>query len=253
MGIETDDWFFVHPTRFLRPVYPSRPTIAWKRLLLIPEVQNWEGLPGVRTLAPTELEQIGRRVFRETRSAPVFSHDEPDANGTLKVEYLLSAIAVRLRAGGSESIVGVLGRPGTTGRLVFGELRRGEYQVLWDSPLFNALRLQLGFEDVDGDATKEIVIQSAYGLNGDASMLAIFDVKGRELTRQLYCEFDPLWGYDATGLTCSIVGYAHTLTDPVEGHRDVLVRERDADGGVNVHRYAIRNRRYVDIEKTPQR
>jgi len=100
---------------------------------------------------------------------------------------------------------------------------------------------------VDGDGIKEILIKSGYGTSPPLEvMLTIFDQKGGELTRQSYCDFDLTWGYDATGLVCPIVAQEITLADQQGGKRDLLVRARDGQERLTLHRYSLREGRYVD-------
>jgi hypothetical protein len=245
--VETEEWAFVYPTLFLRKSGPSPPPIVWKRLDLSIEAQNWTGIPKTRALTSQELDMVRQYAVRDTRTTPVYTHDSPDSDGTVKVEYLLRSTAVRLKAVPPESIVSIVGRPGLTARLVYGELRGGQYEIHWDSPLFYAWLLEVGFEDVD-DGVKEILIKSGYGTSAPLQvMLTIFDQKGHELTRQSYCDFDLTWGYDATGLVCPIVAQEITLADARRGKRDLFVRGRDSRERLTLHRYSLREGRYVDV------
>jgi hypothetical protein len=246
--VETEDWAFLHPSRFRESTgSPTPPLINWKRLVLVAEPRNWGGIPETRVLTLQELQNVGRVALRDARPTPVFTQLKADAEGTATVEYLLRATAVRLGAVRPEAVVGILGEPGWTSRLVYGELRDGEYRILWDSPLFYARMLEMGFQDVDGDGVKEVLITSRYGLNAEAIMLTIFDAQGHELTRQPRCEFDVLWGYDETGVVCPVVAQDITVDDPRGGKRDLLVRQMNELEHPKLHRYALHEGRYVDL------
>lgn len=245
--VETDEWTFVYPALFLKRSGPSRPPIAWTRLKLSIEAQNWTGIPDTRALTARELGMVRQYAVRDTRTTPVYTHDSPDSDGTVNADYLLRSTAVRLKTAQTESIVSVVGRPGLTARLVYGELRDGQYEIHWDSPLFYAWLLEVGFEDVDGDGVKDILIKSGYGTSAPQEvMLTIFDQKGHELTRQSYCDFDLTWGYEATELVCPIVAQEITLADAQGGKRDLLVRAKDSRERLTLHRYSLREGRYVD-------
>jgi hypothetical protein len=119
---------------------------------------------------------------------------------------------------------------------------------MWDSPLFYALMLEVGFQDVDADGTKEILVKSAYTLmNPMTLMLTIFDTRGRELTRQGSCEVDPTWGYDEVGVVCPVVGQEITIDDSREGKRDLLVREMDEVDHPKLNRYSLRDGHFVNV------
>jgi hypothetical protein len=248
---EDEKLAFIFPRRLLRNLGPEGPTVAWKRLELVPEPRNFRGIPGTRELSTVELQQIGQKTLAQVRPTPVVAHARPDADGVVRVEYQLRLTAARLGQTAAESIVGILGQPNGAGRVVYGELRNGSYTVRWDSPVINALMFEMGFEDMDGDGVKDILLVSRWGRNGDFTMLSILETEGRELTRQKTCVFDNLWSYEDDGVVCPIVAREIIIDDPraPTGTRDLLVNQSDAQTDPGVFRYALRGGRYVEIGK----
>jgi tetratricopeptide (TPR) repeat protein len=132
---------------------------------------------------------------------------------------------------GDKSVVAVVnGQPiFSTARLVYGELRGGKYQILWDSPLFNLLHANIYFRDVNNDGAKEIVIESTTYGNQEYPILVIFDKEGREITRQRKC--DTLSGtgdnFNQEDGTCAIFGEDITFSENEEGPKEIYVKNWD--------------------------
>jgi hypothetical protein len=249
--VETTTWAFLHQAALLRGEGTLRPWIRWKQLAIISKAENWSGIPGSRLLTPEELDSVGEVVFREGRPAPIRTPTEPTDGETATIKYFVRLMAYRLGGGRPESVIGILGVVGGTSRLVYGELRERGYEILWDSPLFPGSMLKMGLEDVDGDGMKEILLQSAYGLNLDAWTLSVFNIRGQELTRQPECFAEGDWGYDKRGGICPIAAESFTLEDPRDGKRDIVVGGRYEDLGLveyrKLHRYSLRDGRYVYV------
>ncbi len=108
------------------------------------------------------------------------------------------------------------------GRLVYGEMRGGEYTMLWDSPLFDSVG-SISFQDVSGDRSKKIVWDSRIcGARDCILHLVVFDKDGREITRQRKCVHGYAEWYDETDGVCAIEGSDIKLTaiSPYPGDRD---------------------------------
>jgi hypothetical protein len=140
------------------------------------------------------------------------------------------------------------------GRLVYGEMRNGNYQVLWDSPLLNS-RGRLNFLDVNGDGANEIVWRSALcgAQNCMPEQLVVFDRSGHELTRQKKCP-DTLGSYyyfDESNGVCPIEGNEIQFTmispypDPPEEStpKDIVASGSGADDKETI--YTLVNGSYV--------
>ncbi len=219
----------------------------WKRVRLVPTVTNWDSIPGSRNLTAVEQEEVGSAVFNQARSVPLVVSYDPGPDGeSVEVPYDLILDVHRLTPSGNESVIAILGQRNSAGRLVYGELEDGAYKPLWDSPLFSTRGLQIGYEDVDGDGTKEILVTSDYGMRRSMLMLTIFGVAGEELTRQAPCEFDV--PADEVGVVCPITADEINL-EPSDGRKDIIVKGRieDVAGPLpySTYRYRLVNGRYV--------
>jgi hypothetical protein len=143
-------------------------------------------------------------------------------------------------------VVGACGQERGTARLIYGELRNGQFAMRWDSPLLKAFFWGLGYEDLDGDKTKEIVFRS--DLSRDGRFYSIFDVTGKELTRQQVCETDTLAGFDEHSGVCPILCEGIDIQPPgADRKRDLIVYGKsDAPRGTTV-RMRLVNGRFVVV------
>ncbi|HKY22793.1 MAG TPA: hypothetical protein VJM31_16385 [Vicinamibacterales bacterium] len=245
---EEDDWIFLFPGALGRPDGTLPAHIRWKRLSIVPMIENWHGVPNSRRLTASEQNLILAKVLDDARPAPLVTPSVARLDGdAVRVEYLVRVLAVSLKSG-RESIVAILGEDGGANRVVYGVLERETFTTRWDSPLFKGNKLHLGFQDVDGDGQSEILLQASYGLNQDGRMVFILDANGEELTRELPCVTDTYQASAASGL-CPIAAGDFVLDDPREGKRDLIIRHRHqdigSDGYEKTHRYTLRNGRYV--------
>jgi hypothetical protein len=171
--------------------------IVWKRLQIVPAIEQWE-IPGSRKLSPQEKATVAEQILAAMRPVPLFvgsqveqgTPDEriasPDGETAMR-QLFLWIDARRLKAVSCESVIAVLTSEGIggTSRLAYGEVRDGRLRVLWDSPLFLGFLLNMGYRDVNGDATEEILLWSKWGNSLEGrQLLTILDIKGNELTRQ---------------------------------------------------------------------
>jgi hypothetical protein len=169
---------------------------------------NPGGRSGDRQLSEQELQRISSTILEKTRGVEVLwdVQDEP-CSGRITVQ--LNIEARRLSKAGPESIISFLrvsdcpeGRwhasyASDMARLIYGELKHGEYEMLWDSPLVFAPPGWISYRDLNGDGAAEILIWPAkldydppedsaqFGYAGGA---VSFDVKGTEITRQTDCK-----------------------------------------------------------------
>ena len=119
----------------------------------------------------------------------------------------------------TESVFGVLG--GT--RLVYGEMKGGQFVLLWDSAEF-PFGYVAELKDMDGDGVKEILVSYDASRAAQADRgLAIFDIRGTEL--------DP--GDE------SFIGEDFEYQTRPDGRVDVLVMNGD-----RTDRYTLVNGRY---------
>jgi TPR repeat len=133
----------------------------------------------------------------------------------------------------------------STARLVYGELHNDTYVMLWDSPLFNVLHGNIYFQDVNGDNSKEIVVESSTYGNKEYPILAIFDKSGREITRQKQCDTrDSADGnFGEENGVCAVYGTDIAFSDNEEGPKDIRVSGWYGDRGRHV--FKLLNGLYV--------
>lgn len=235
---------------------------TWKKLLIGTEVKNWDGVPDSRNLSPDEQAAISGVILSEARTTPLVAPSMPGSDGeTAAIEVRLWLDAHRLAgATGVEAVIGILGEPNGSGRLIYGELRKGRYECLWDSPLFDAYSLQIGYRDMDGDGIQEILLSSQrVSLSTHTptrTMLTIFDRQGHELTRQEGCVSELRSGYTEEGGACPIEAESIEFDPRPDGKRDILVSGRIGDppevSSEKVFRYSLVNGRYV-VQQPPRR
>jgi hypothetical protein len=246
--IEKADWVYLLPTRRLKnPTFTSY--AAWSELQVVKTTINWTGIPHTRVLTDSEQAQVASVIFANTRTTPLITPFVAEADGkTATVEYPLRLVAVNLTPQ-VESVIGILGQPGAAARLVYGEMHDGRYEALWDSPVFSGLLLQMGFEDLNGDGVKEILLQANYGIEMNGMLFSALDRRGRELTRQADCVIDHSYAPE-NGL-CPVAAEHVQVQSARNGTRDLLVSGRHEDLGEPkyrwTHRYTLRDGHYVYV------
>src|SRR5262249_47028304 len=147
-----------------------------------------------------ELQDIASVVYRDARPGLLFPDGYVEKDGVAKINVVLSVDARPVRPE-VRSIVGVWGQARGIGRLIYGEMRAGHFELRWDSPLLKTFFWGLGYEDLDGDGTKELIFRSDLAREG--RIYSIFDLQGRELSRQTPCETEGV--FDAKSGICPIV------------------------------------------------
>jgi len=265
-AFETPDWVLLVPEVNFhpRPTDTLRP-ITWKRVEVVTRVRRFP--EPTEVLSPAEERQISQEVFRNLRTVPAYLTSEADQRGlngppspdgeTAVLEIPLWLDVHRLQPGRPPSVVAVQanGVSGGYGRLAYGETRDGTFRVLWDSPLFMAGNLAIGYFDVDGDGIEEILLRNTYGRTlfaGEA--VSVFSSQGVELTRREPCdgyvqEVSERYGGPAAA-TCPIVGSEVEVDESRNGTRDIVAREYTGRMGGPVGkkmRYRLINGHYARV------
>src|SRR5271168_4531903 len=156
-----------------------------------------------RQMSEQELQKTSSKILGKARGVEVLwdIQDQP-CFGQIGVQ--LDIDARRLRKDQPESIISFLrvsdcsedldrppGYISDVTRLIYGEIKNGEYEMLWDSPLLFAPPSWISYRDLDGDGTAEIVILPAkldYDFPEDSAQFGYavgavaFDVSGKEIT-----------------------------------------------------------------------
>jgi len=218
--IETPDLVLVYPSYLF---YSRDAWIRWKSLSARITTRNFNAIPGSRPLDEGEALQIRNAILAEARTTPVVLPSLPGEDGetaTLKITLWLDAH--RLIAEGSESIIAILCEEGGAGRLIYGTLRDGKYEPSWDSPLFHALSLELGYRDMDGDGRDEILVGTQVEGRPSMSSLTVWNIQGRELTRQPNCLVDGNYAITEANGACPIVAESIEMDPRADGKRDIL-------------------------------
>jgi hypothetical protein len=178
------------------------------RIKIVPKVSASEDL------SKEEVQDITKKIFQGARIGPLglSPADVGHKEIVLNFDFLIR-VAELAENSPSAIVAQIVDRSSYRAqRLVYGEERKGAYEVLWDSPLVNN-SAGVDFEDVDGDGIKEIVMR---GELHDAKKfnprIVIFNKDGKELTRQADCDGSDY--FVAEDGTCPIVDpYEVSLTE----------------------------------------
>ena len=204
---EMSDWIYLHPILFLEPstrgpYYAMRE--EWTSVKIHTDVEvEQDG-----DISESEAKLLAPTILEQARMISLRPMNDPINNGVVDLDVRLRFYQLKLAPDAPESVITVIDQPSLfdVGRIVYGEMRGGQYQMLWDSPLFNS-RGGVHFEEVNGDGWKEIVWESATCGAQECSpqQLVVFDKDGREITRQPHCNTKD-FAFDESDGVCAIEG-----------------------------------------------
>jgi TolA-binding protein len=257
---ETPDWVYITSARWFTdvpgtPDYPARQ--RWKSIKIKTYVEQEEGSNISKAEADSLVPEIlssARMIFLQPPSS-LLPYD-PAKDDAMEVGVRFRFYKSALGSGAPESVITVIDQwpYQSVGRLVYGEMRKGAYEMLWDSALLNS-RGSVGFQDVNGDGWNEIVWRSATcgAQNCIPQQIVIFDRNGREITRQQDCNTASV-GFDESDGVCAIEGQGIQLAvvsaqppaSPNEEQRapkDILVANWYANGKDAI--FSLQNGMYV--------
>jgi hypothetical protein len=221
-----------------------RPDIRWQKFDVKLHVMNFDDPvpPGSRALSKEEQDQIAKVILEQALVPPLvpgFAHVAGDT-GEMNVALILDAHRLSPE---TESVVAVFGPARGKMRLVYGELTHGVYRMLWDTPLLGGPDLTLSYKDVDGDGIPEIVLRwTEAGGNVIYDALAVFNVKGEELTRQQECFLSPV--AEPAEFACAIWGASVHFEKTASGKYDILDVPNFETNPQDAERYTLVNGRY---------
>jgi hypothetical protein len=186
----------------------------WKDVRVQVSIENAHG--SETTLSPAQLTGLKLRLLQGARFIPVSDTAESIRAEVPVFAFRYGVYVAQLRGNGSKSAIITLRQATSSdsdsemlerGRVIYGEMSSGndEIKLLWDSPIVILGHPRVAFRDVNGDETKEIVLEAAFSASpADLQTLSVFDVQGEELTRQ-GCRFSETFTrYRDTA--CPIVG-----------------------------------------------
>src|SRR6266853_12408 len=211
-----------------------------------------KGERSVRQLSEQELQTISKKILGKTRGVEVlWDIQDPPCIGRIEVQ--LNIEAHWLSKQGPESIISFLRVSDCPGerldhppryisdmtRLIYGEIKNGKYEMLWDSPLLFAPPSWISYRDLNGDGTPEILIWPSkldYDFPEDSARfgyavgVVAFDVKGKEITRQTDCKN---FYYLPDNAACPIVATKTRLVPSRNGAQMEILATGWADDSVS--------------------
>lgn len=243
-NFELDDLYYWVPASRFTASSPSGQQVQWEELTEEIKFKNWGTIPGSRMLSEKERESIGKSILNQTRLAPIPMPYQAGKDGkTAELQYTFFMDAHHLSPHAPESVIVVSGLENGWARLIYGEMEKGAYHVVWESPLFSSVELKIGYTDVDADGTAEILIATTSGPRLENRVLSIFDKNGHELTRQLDdCEMIHL--LQPNEATCPIVGTSIELVNGRNGRKNILSRGSQEQGTADVT-YQLQKGTYI--------
>ncbi len=265
---ETAQWVYIIPAMEFN-ASPYRERQRWKRIKFEPKIESVDDISEAeaRALLP-EILKFARTVPLATSQA--LSPAELTANGMpqrapgaddeVEVGPYFRFYKAKLQPKAPDSVVALMEDwpSGVAGRIIFGEMRDGKYQMLWDSPLVNG-HGQLELADVNGDGWNELLWRSETcgARSCSPEELVIFDKEGHEITRQEKCSVQPIYPFDQTDGVCAIVGEEITVRDAAllpqgkPGPAEIAVESWVADGKDRV--FKLVNGAYIPFEQNADR
>ena len=208
---ETADWIYLIPSLFMdtkagEPYYGFRQD--WKSISVKTKVEIGEDVSEAEGKILRDMKSRAPDILRLARIIPLDPMAEPGTDHAVEVDVRLRFYTAKLSPKAPDSVITLIDQWPyvSVGRLAYGEIRDGRYQMLWDSPLLNG-KGELYFEDVNGDGWKEIVWRSATcgAQNCIPQQIVVFDKDGTEITRQQDCRTGSI-GFDAIDGVCAIEG-----------------------------------------------
>jgi hypothetical protein len=223
---DAGDWVYLIESRYFEPMLPNPKGPQWTRVKIVPLIK----FNAKDNFTEKEQKEITDEVFNHARMIPLWALDD-EINDETVLKYHMRVCKTKLNPKDSESILIMLeqvieqvpGRGAALGRLIYGKISDGKFNILWDSKLFVGLA-HVYFDDVNGDGWQEIIAESATGGMYPYPIMAIFDKDGRENSRQQpqYCDTSDRFFTEEDGV-CDISGTDISFTNPVKGPKDIRV------------------------------
>src|SRR5208283_705 len=261
---ETTQWVYIIPAANFSAA-PHVEMQRWKRIKFEPKIESVDNIsePDARALLPEILKSARTIPLRPSQALSPAQltalgkpQRAPGADDEVEVGPYFRFYKAKLQPNAPDSVIALMEDwpAGVAGRIIYGEMRDGKYQMLWDSPLVNG-HGQLELADVNGDGWDELLWHSETcgARNCSPVELVIFDKEGHEITRQEKCSVQPIYPFDETDGVCSIVGEEVTVGDAAmlpqgkHGPVEITVESWVADGKDRV--FKLVNGSYVPFER----
>jgi hypothetical protein len=173
-------------------------------------VKLWTGPTPSEQLDESAIQAIANAIRTEGRPVPVPWQRRKDKKVFFVDERLL--INSRELRPNVRSIIGLMP---SGGRIFYGELHGRQFELAWDSPLFDS-DSGLTYKDLNGDGISEILLSCA--IPPYYHGLTIFDISGNLLTKQT----DGCDHLSVLADSCAIVGYDFQFVPGVGKSLDIL-------------------------------
>ena len=265
---ETAQWVYIIPAMNFDAA-PYREQQRWKRIKFNPQVES------VENISEEEARALFPQILKSARTVPLAPSQAlspaelkannrpqrpPGADDEVEVGPYFRFYKAKLEPNAPDSVIVLMEDwpAGVVARIIYGEIRDGKYQALWDSPLVNG-HGQLELADVNGDGWDEVLWRSeTCGVkNCFPEELAIFDREGHELTRQEKCSVQPANPFDQTDGVCAIAGEEINVGDagmlPQGNHAPVEIAVQGWVPDGKDHVFKLVSGAYVPFERNAGR
>jgi hypothetical protein len=168
---------------------------------------SWPDVYKKLPLTDSQMQSFAKQILQDTRliriirpgsvvnpaiiSDPKLREEALHPPNYIPVDLRIVFDARQFSPSSPESIIAVLSER-TSSRLIYGEIKNGRYDILWDSVefYFNGY-FTLDYADVNGDGRPEILLGTeTSGVRLHYPELSILDLTGKELARESRnCEF----------------------------------------------------------------
>lgn len=147
--------------------------------------------PGSRKPTEAELHEFAEVILKHSHLAPLTCPFKASEGQPGRLAFNIFVEIHKMHPGADqESVVVLLADSDAeqetvlgAGRLLYGELQEGRLRFRWESPLLETAMSKVGFVDLLGGGNLQIMLTSVFGM-GNHTALYVFDLNGREISRQ---------------------------------------------------------------------
>lgn len=135
---ESGSFVLLIPAKFFPPrppdLSPYIKTLAWSKVTIVPTVRSSQGISNAAAA------KIKKWVLEHARLVPLELSMSPEKGSEVKVSINVSVLVGPIAPNGAKPVISWINALPTfsTGRIVYGQMRDGILNILWDSPLFNS-------------------------------------------------------------------------------------------------------------------